>query len=79
MTDIVDDAGNLEMRQTAEAIARQSEQSLAQEKPFQIEGKRVCLDCFEPIALKRLIANADAVRCVDCQQDHDKRKKNGTA
>lgn len=58
------------------ALARQAAES-EHERPFEIEGVRVCLDCFEPIAPTRLAANHAAVRCVECQQDHDRRRAHG--
>lgn len=43
------------------------------ETPLEINGKRYCLDCDDPISQPRLAANANAVRCVECQNDHDRR------
>lgn len=45
------------------------------EEPFEIEGVRVCLDCFEPIPSARLKAKPDAVRCVDCKTIWEKKNK----
>ena len=41
------------------------------EGPLYIDGKRCCLDCEEPINEKRLEVKPEAVRCVDCQSDHE--------
>lgn len=45
------------------------------EAPLEINGQRFCLDCDGRLSLARLAANADAVRCVECQTDHDRRGK----
>lgn len=77
MTDAIDHAGELEQRERDESLARQAARAAEHEKPFEIEGRRVCLDCFEPIALKRLKANPAAVRCTECQQLQDRRVQRG--
>lgn len=33
----------------------------------------ICADCGEPIALERLRAYPSALRCLDCQSDHERR------
>lgn len=43
------------------------------EPPLEVNGQRLCLDCDEPLSGARLDANPKAVRCVDCQNDHDRR------
>lgn len=43
------------------------------ESPLEIGGCRLCLGCGDPVSLARLQANANAVRCVECQTDHDRR------
>lgn len=45
------------------------------EPPLQVNGQRVCLGCEERLTRARLNANANAVRCVECQTDHDRRSK----
>ncbi len=50
----------------------------ATEPQLTIDGVRVCLDCFDPLGKKRLKANPDAVRCVECQElkeKQDRRKR----
>lgn len=42
------------------------------EAPLEINGQRLCLDCDGALSSARLKANADAVRCVECQTDHDR-------
>lgn len=73
MTDEADRAQAREERDRAEAIERAA--APASETPFEIEGVRVCLDCFDPIARQRLAANPAAVRCVDCQNDYERRQR----
>ncbi len=45
------------------------------EQPFicPVTGCRLCLGCDEVISAARLQANANAVRCVECQTYHDRR------
>lgn len=45
------------------------------ETPLELNGQRFCLDCDERLSWARLQANQNAVRCVDCQTDHDRRGK----
>lgn len=71
MTDEADRAQAREERDRSEAIERAIAQPVV-EAAFEIEGVRVCLDCFDPIAAPRLAANPTAVRCVECQNDHDR-------
>ena len=41
------------------------------------EGETVviCRDCFHPIQPERLRANSKAVRCIDCQIEHDRERQ----
>lgn len=73
MTDIADRAQVRESANLTEALARQAERAATHEKPFEIEGRRVCLDCFEPILKRRLRANPRAVRCTECQEIKERR------
>ncbi|WP_328184645.1 TraR/DksA C4-type zinc finger protein [Marinobacter sp. OP 3.4] len=43
------------------------------EAPLEYNGQRLCLDCDCPLGGARLEANPNAVRCVECQTDHDRR------
>jgi len=45
------------------------------EKALIIDGVRCCLDCEEPILLRRLELELNAVRCVECQTKRDIREK----
>ncbi|WP_165495674.1 TraR/DksA C4-type zinc finger protein [Marinobacter halodurans] len=44
------------------------------EAPLEYNGQRLCRDCDEALSQARLAANPNAVRCVDCQTDHDRRE-----
>ena len=68
-----DQARELTERRTAEAVRAVRNRPI--EAPLEVEGERVCLDCREPIAIARLNANPPAVRCIDCQTDHERRSK----
>lgn len=43
------------------------------EMALYIDGVRCCLDCEVPIPAGRLEASPDAVRCVECQERHERR------
>jgi phage/conjugal plasmid C-4 type zinc finger TraR family protein len=79
MTDAADFAGPIEQREREAALARQAARNEEHETPFEIEGMRVCTDCYEPIGARRLEANPHAVRCTECQQDLDRRRARGMA
>jgi DnaK suppressor protein len=38
-------------------------------------GLIICLDCDAPIPTERLAANPKAVRCIDCQREHDREQR----
>lgn len=69
VSDDADRAQVHEERARAAAMARAAAPAL--EAPFEIEGVRVCLDCFDPIHTRRLAAHPHAVRCLECQKDHE--------
>lgn len=73
MTDIADRAQVREEQNLNAALALQAERAARREQPLVIDGRRVCLDCFEPISKKRLKANPQAVRCTECQEINDAR------
>lgn len=43
------------------------------ETPLEVNGQRFCLGCDDPISQARLDACPRAVRCVECQNDQDRR------
>lgn len=74
MSDDVDRAGELEELQRSQALhARAS--NVAELPRHDREGKRICLDCEERLSQKRLTAAPRAVRCVECQDIHEKRQR----
>lgn len=75
MTDVADRAQEREQINLGQALERRAEAATVREQPFEIEGKRVCLDCFEPLSKKRLNAKSDAVRCVECQEMKEKQNR----
>lgn len=71
--DLGDRAQFHEEHERAAGLAAQQERAHAHaEPPLFIDGERSCRDCEEPISRERLAANADAVRCVECQGRHDR-------
>jgi phage/conjugal plasmid C-4 type zinc finger TraR family protein len=74
MSDIADHAGELEERQRADALRAQS--AVVYEMPKNNrEGKRICLTCDDRLSQNRLKASPRAVRCVECQDLHEKRQR----
>lgn len=65
MPDIVDRAQELEQAERDEALAARA--AVAAETPALHGGRRVCLDCDDPLSRARLRAHPHAVRCVECQ------------
>lgn len=77
--DIADRAGAVVDQFTSDSLARRAAAAAAA-RPHQAlvnseTGERVCLDCYEPIPVKRLTANPNAVRCTECQGDHERRNR----
>lgn len=72
MTDAADRAQVREEEEREEALrrVRQRNVSIA---PIEVNGKRVCMDCLDPIDRKRLRAAPEALRCVECQMLHERR------
>ncbi len=74
--DIADRAQEREQVNLAQALERRAENAaLDQRQPLVIDGRRTCLDCFAPLDQKRLKANPQAVRCVECQQQDEQRHR----
>jgi len=45
------------------------------EPPLEVDGQRICLGCEDRLSHARLKANPNAVRCVECQNDCDRRRR----
>ena len=73
MADAVDQAAALEQIQRDYALAAAKK---SPEQPNEYHGHRYCIDCDIEITTKRLMANPNAVRCVECQtlQEHKNRR-----
>jgi RNA polymerase-binding transcription factor DksA len=71
LTDQFDQASKLEQLAISKALQNHQQQK---EKPLVINGVRCCLDCGEPILLKR-VKSVDAVRCIGCQVHHEALQK----
>lgn len=74
--DVIDRANDYAERMTADAIARQAAGVTRHRQGlFDPEtGERVCVDCYEPIPEKRIAARPDAIRCVECEGFHERRR-----
>lgn len=74
MSDVADRAGELEEQQRAQALRARS--AVVVEMPrHDRDGERICLGCEERLSQKRLKASPRAVRCVECQDLHEKRQR----
>jgi DnaK suppressor protein len=73
MSDAVDRACELEQSYREQALAAAKPQV---EQPQEFNGHRYCLVCDIEVSTKRLNANPQAVRCVDCQYLHEHQEKN---
>lgn len=74
MSDIADHAGELEEQQRTQALRARS--AVVIELPrHDREGRRICLGCEDRLLPKRLKASPTAVRCVECQDMHEKRQR----
>ena len=69
--DFADQARHIETRQRDQALAHHNAIK-EDEKPEVRHGIRVCLDCDTAIIKRRLKAQPKAVRCVECQSDHER-------
>jgi len=70
MTDSVDRAN--ERRDLIESKCLEAHfERVNSEKPYEVNGTRLCLDCGEPINPQRLEAYPKAVRCIECQTFHE--------
>ena len=75
------DLGDLaqEQMEREQRLARMEEQrrralAAAEQPEHDARGRRICLDCGEPIPARRLRVVPDAVRCVECQAELEARR-----
>jgi DnaK suppressor protein len=71
--DLADRAQHYEQAERAAGIYAATHPE--RELPALDAGRRVCRDCAEPIAPARVRACPTAVRCLDCQQWHERRRR----
>ena len=70
--DVVDKAQAAETRYRQRAIKQATEAPT--DTHYIIEGVICCCDCLIAIPNKRLNANPNAARCIDCQQDYEQQR-----
>lgn len=75
MTDSADQAE--ELFEFSQALAfRNHRQNRDSERPdLDDAGRRLCLDCGDPIPEERIILLPWCVRCVDCQELHEQKDR----
>jgi RNA polymerase-binding transcription factor len=71
--DQLDHAKELEIKQREIALEAHFKNQ-KEEPPHEVDGIRYCLDCDDEIPKKRLQARPEAVRCIDCKSDKEKRE-----
>lgn len=69
MTDVIDDAQRFEEMRRDIALRAALKTERRADVVFSV---LVCLDCDEPIDDERLAARPGAVRCITCQEDHER-------
>lgn len=70
MTDVIDDAQRFEEMRRAIALRDALKTERRADVVF---GVVVCGDCDEPLDTDRLAARPGAVRCLTCQEAHERR------
>lgn len=73
MTDIVDRAQELEDRLRDEALERFRSAHIVGDGE-QVVYPRDCVQCADPIPLKRLLAQPSAIRCTPCAALYEEHK-----
>ena len=71
--DQFDRAQKLEQQQRDRALKAARQRPA--EQPLMVDGIRVCIDCLDDILTARLEHIPDAVRCISCQQDYERRDR----
>ncbi|CAN5611428.1 hypothetical protein BH10PSE5_BH10PSE5_01390 [soil metagenome] len=70
MTDILDRAQLLEESDRADALRRALQ---SESRPDVVFSVLACLDCDDPIDDARMAARPGCVRCITCQEAHERR------
>lgn len=70
VTDVIDDAQRFEELRRDEALRQALRGDRRTDVVF---GVLACLDCDDPIDADRLAARPSAVRCIICQEAHERR------
>ena len=65
MSDVFDQAQNLEEQHRSKAIAAITNRT--EPKAIDIDGHRYCIDCDAEINKKRIASIPNATRCIECQ------------
>lgn len=68
--DLADDAQRVEEMDRARALAERADRK--DEQALYMNEVRVCLWCNQELDQPRLQANPQAVRCVECQDRHER-------
>jgi len=71
MADECDKAASWQAQHNAASL--QQARRAYREAVLEIDGERVCRDCYDTIPPARLAASPDAVRCLDCQEKKEQR------
>ena len=64
-----DTAAALELHDREAALA--AHRNRARDLPVDRAGRRICLDCDEPIDPRRVASLPDMARCIGCQEIHE--------
>ncbi len=72
--DEADQAKDYELRDRAAALAAALSRPEPEPAQFNDRGERICVDCRAVIPSARLAAYPQAVRCVPCKQDKERRR-----
>lgn len=73
--DPVDRAAEQSQAQLDAHLRDQAAAAAVTEAPLVRDGVRLYVDCEDPILTARLAHAPHAVRCVECQQDHERKQK----
>ncbi len=73
--DDADRAKDIEMGHRKAALSAQQARAKETEPPMEIEGVRLCLDCYEEIPAARLEVRPESVRCVSCKSIKEQKEK----